>query len=62
MKISKGCAIRQGPYSLEALSLSQGRLNGVLTPGVGQLPKPVKGEWHPWSTECVLKGTSRNKT
>jgi hypothetical protein len=37
MKISKGRAIRQGPYSLESLSLSQGRSNGVLTPGVGQL-------------------------
>jgi hypothetical protein len=57
-KISKGRAIRQGPYSLESLSLSQGHPNGVLTPGLGQLPKPVKGEWYPWSMEYVLKGTS----
>jgi hypothetical protein len=55
MKILRG-AIRQSPYSLESLSLSQGRLNGVLTPRVGQLPKPVKGEWHPWSTELCLEG------
>jgi hypothetical protein len=58
MNISKGNATKQGPYSLEALSISQGFSNGVLTPGVRQLPKPVKGEWHPWSKECVLKGTS----
>jgi hypothetical protein len=44
MKISKGHTIRQCPYSSEFLSLSQGQLNGVLTPRVGQLPKLVKGE------------------
>jgi hypothetical protein len=59
MDISKGCTIRKGPYSLEVVSLSQGRSNGVLTSGVGQLPKPAKGKWHPWSTKCVLKNTSR---
>jgi hypothetical protein len=31
---SKGRAIRQGPYSLEALSLPQDHLARVLTPGV----------------------------
>jgi hypothetical protein len=56
MNISKGCAIRQNPYSLEALSLSQGRLSGVLTPRVDKLPKQVKGEWHPWSMEVCLEG------
>jgi hypothetical protein len=61
MNISKGHTIRQGPYSLEHLSLSQGHLNGVLTPWVGQLQKSVKGEWHPWRTECALKGTSWKK-
>ena len=37
--ISKGHTIRQGLYSLESLSLSQGRPNEVLTPKVGKLPK-----------------------
>jgi hypothetical protein len=60
MKFSKGLTIRKGPYFLQALSLSQGHLNGVLTPRVGELPKIVKGEWHPWSMECVLKGMSNN--
>jgi hypothetical protein len=53
---STGCAIRQSPYSLESLSLSQGRSNKVLTPRVGQLPKPFKGEWPPWSMELRLEG------
>jgi hypothetical protein len=40
-KISKGRAIRRSPYSLEALSLSQGQLNGVLTPRVRQTSKTI---------------------
>jgi hypothetical protein len=60
MKIPKGRAIRQSHYSLEALSLSQGRPNGVLTPGVGQLPKSVKRRVAPLDAqECVMKGMSR---
>jgi hypothetical protein len=56
MNISKGNTIRQVPYSLESLSISQGHSNGALTPGVGQLPKPFIGERHPWETKCVFKG------
>jgi hypothetical protein len=55
-KDSKGRAIRRSPYSLESLSLSQSRSNKVLTPRVGQLPKPVKGKWPPWSTKLHLEG------
>jgi hypothetical protein len=33
------CAIRRSPYSLEALSLSQGRPSGVLTPSVVKTSK-----------------------
>jgi hypothetical protein len=39
---SKGRAIRKGPYSLEALSFSQGHLNGVLNPRIGQLQNQSK--------------------
>jgi hypothetical protein len=31
---SKGCAIRQGPYSLEALSLPQGHLTSIDSKGL----------------------------
>jgi hypothetical protein len=61
MKISKGHAIRQGPYSLESLSLSQGQLSGVLTPTVGKTTKTSqKASGTLGARECVLKGTSRN--
>jgi hypothetical protein len=60
MNISKERAIRQSPYSLEALSLSQGRPSGVLTPRVDnfQNKSKVSGTLGAW--RCVLKGTSHN--
>ena len=60
-KIFKGHAIRRSPYSLEALSLSQGLPSGVLTPRVRQTSKTsqnVSGTLGAW--RCVLKGTSCN--
>jgi hypothetical protein len=58
---SKGRAIRQGPYSLEPLVSHKFTWRSVDSRGYRCLPISQVGEWHPWSTWCILKGTSQKK-
>jgi hypothetical protein len=55
---SKGHAIRRGPYSLEPLVSHEFTWRSVDSRGYRCLPISQVGEWHPWSTWCILKGTS----
>jgi hypothetical protein len=58
---SKGHAIRQGPYSLEPSVSHKFTWRSVDSRGYRCLPISQVGEWHPWITWCILKGTSRER-
>jgi hypothetical protein len=58
---SKGRAIRRGPYSLEPLVTHKFTWQSVDSKGYRCLPISLVGEWHPWSTWCILKGTSHKR-
>jgi hypothetical protein len=54
-----GCTIRKSLYSLESLSLSQGRPSGVLTPKVRQSSKKIQRQVTPLEC-CIIKLESIN--
>jgi hypothetical protein len=55
---SNGCAIRKGAYSLEPLVSHKFTWRSVDSKGYRCLPISQVNEWHPWSTWCIMKGTS----
>jgi hypothetical protein len=58
---SKGRAIRRGSYSLEPLVSHKFTWRSVDSRGYRCLPISPVGEWNPWSTWCILKGTPHKR-